>query len=121
MSRDQRVKDNWALIYAIERARKQNKKLAVGFFLVSEFLAASSRHYKFMIEGLETLSSKLRDLNLPFYLIEGDPTEKLPQFVETHEISEIITDFSPLKIKRHWINSLEKKLAIPIFDLSRAR
>jgi deoxyribodipyrimidine photolyase len=34
MSRDQRVNDNWALLYAMEKAQKTNAPVAVVFNLV---------------------------------------------------------------------------------------
>ena len=53
MSRDQRVQDNWALLYAQKLALKQNLPLYVCFCLVPTFLNATIRHYYFMIEGLK--------------------------------------------------------------------
>ena len=38
MSRDQRVKDNWALLFSQELAIKKNKALVVIFCLLSDFI-----------------------------------------------------------------------------------
>ena len=35
MSRDQRMRDNWALLYALEQASKNKAAVAVAFNLVS--------------------------------------------------------------------------------------
>ncbi|KAG7036090.1 Deoxyribodipyrimidine photo-lyase, partial [Cucurbita argyrosperma subsp. argyrosperma] len=43
MSRDQRVKDNWALIHAVDEANKANVPVAVAFDLFDQFLGANSR------------------------------------------------------------------------------
>ena len=53
MSRDQRVQDNWTLLYAQKLALKQNQPLYVCFSLVPTFLGATLRHYYFMLEGLK--------------------------------------------------------------------
>ncbi len=43
MSRDQRVNDNWALLYAQELAFSNKQPLAVVFNLVPDFLGATLR------------------------------------------------------------------------------
>ena len=53
MSREQRVQDNWSLLYAQKLALKQNLPLHVCFCLVPTFLGATYRHYYFMLEGLK--------------------------------------------------------------------
>lgn len=76
MSRDQRVQDNWALIYAQELALEQKKPLVALFCLVSGFLGAAMRQYAFMLRGLEEVESDLRALKIPFYVetgLSGEP------------------------------------------------
>ncbi len=58
MQREQRVNDNWALIYAYEKALENNEPLIVVFNLVTNFLDATLRQYHFMIEGLKEVRSK---------------------------------------------------------------
>jgi deoxyribodipyrimidine photo-lyase len=48
MSRDQRVSDNWALIYTLELAEKYRQQPVVFFCLVNDFLEATENHYSFM-------------------------------------------------------------------------
>jgi len=45
ISRDQRVQDNWALLYAQKLAIEKNKPFAVVFNLVPDFLEATIRLY----------------------------------------------------------------------------
>ena len=45
MSRDQRMNDNWALLFAQELAIKQKSALATIFCLVPRFLNATIRQY----------------------------------------------------------------------------
>ncbi len=60
MSRDQRINDNWALLYAQRIATKQAAPLAVVFCLAPQFLGATIRQYSFMIKGLQEVELNLR-------------------------------------------------------------
>lgn len=51
MSRDQRVQDNWAFLFAQKLALKNQVPLHVCFCLVSKFLDATIRHFDFMLKG----------------------------------------------------------------------
>jgi deoxyribodipyrimidine photo-lyase len=48
MSRDQRVHDNWALLFSQQLAIEKKESAAVVFNLVPEFLDATIRQYGFM-------------------------------------------------------------------------
>ncbi|KFM75820.1 Deoxyribodipyrimidine photo-lyase, partial [Stegodyphus mimosarum] len=56
MSRDQRVQDNWALLYAQYLAFKVDLPVCICFCLVPKFLDATIRHYRFMLKGLQEVS-----------------------------------------------------------------
>ena len=71
MSRDQRVRDNWALLYAQELALSLGQPLGVVFCLAPAFLGATRRQYGFMLKGLQEVAGDLADLNLPFFLLHG--------------------------------------------------
>lgn len=113
MSRDQRVDDNWALIYSQELSTE----VIVVFNLVNTFLDASKRHYDFMIKGLKKIEKRLKNLNIQFVLLIGDPKKNIPLFIKENDIKALITDFSPLKIKREWNKEILKKINIPFFEV----
>ena len=52
MSRDQRVRDNWALLFAANMAQEREVPLAVAFCLAPTFLGATIRQYGFLLKGL---------------------------------------------------------------------
>jgi len=106
MSRDQRVQDNWALIYAREEALRAGAPLAVVFCLTPGFPGATLRAYDFMLKGLQEVDASLRALGLPFFLLPGDPAKALPQFASAVRCSTVVTDFSPMEIKKEWLTSL---------------
>ncbi len=117
MSRDQRVRNNWALLVAQQLAADQHKALCIAFCLVPEFLGATIRQYSFMIEGLKEVEQDLRAKNIPFYLLTGKPDEEIPGFVEDIEASALVADFDPLRIKMKWKEDVLKKTRIPFFEV----
>jgi deoxyribodipyrimidine photo-lyase len=110
MGRDQRVYDNYALLYAQGLAMDLKLPLKVVFNLVPTFLSATIRQYDFMLKGLQEVESQLRDLNIPFYLLMGDPTINIPTFVTNHNASAIVSDFSPIRIVRNWFRNVASLL-----------
>ena len=106
MSREQRVIDNWALLYAIEMAEKLNTSMAVVFCLYSLYPGANIRHFDFLLRGLQITETKLRELNIPFYLLKGDPVTSLSSFLKEYKADVLITDFDPLRIKKQWKEKL---------------
>ena len=117
MSRDQRVKDNWALIYAQKIALKKKKPLIVVFCLQSKFLNALYRSFEFMLEGLRLVEEKLNELNIALIILIGDPEVILKQFIEDNNIGMVITDFSPLRIKQNWILTLKQGIKITFCEV----
>ena len=117
MSRDQRIRDNWALIYAQELALNHKQPIIVVFCLQPEFLNAEPRIFDFMLDGLEIIEKDCIELNITFVALEGDPRTVLTNFIDEYKIGTLITDFSPLKIKRNWVESLTSKLNISFSEV----
>jgi deoxyribodipyrimidine photo-lyase len=117
MNRDQRVKDNWALLYAQETALRLKQPLIVVFCLVPDFLGATIRHYGFMLRGLQGVEEQLYDKQIPFRLLTGEPHRELPAFVKKHDIGLLVTDFDPLRIKRVWKEKIMKNIAVPFHEV----
>ncbi|HPS89087.1 MAG TPA: deoxyribodipyrimidine photo-lyase, partial [Methanosarcina vacuolata] len=53
ISRDQRVEDNWALLFARKIAFEADVPVFVVFCLADGFLGAIRRQYEFMLRGLQ--------------------------------------------------------------------
>lgn len=117
MSRDQRVHDNWALLYAQKLALENNKHLVVVFNLVPDFLEATIRQYGFMLKGLREVESELFNYNIPLILTSGKPEEKIPDLLNSLKASILVSDFDPLKIKRIWKRDVAKKIIIPFYEV----
>ncbi|NTW69753.1 MAG: deoxyribodipyrimidine photo-lyase [Chlorobiaceae bacterium] len=117
MSRDQRVRHNWALLFARKKAEQLRQPLMVVFTLAPSFLNAPLRHYDFMLKGLQEVETKLRKLNIPFFLLQGEPESELSRFAIEMKAGVIVTDYSPLKISRKWKNTIGTQLSIPLFEV----
>ncbi len=117
ISRDQRMSDNWALLYAQEKALEKEESLIIVFSLSSSFLKSGFRQYSFMIEGLRELEENLHKKNIPFHLLFGSPEETIPIFIKKNNASSLITDFSPLRVKKKWLDKIVYSAEIPVFEI----
>ncbi|KAF8379312.1 hypothetical protein HHK36_028745 [Tetracentron sinense] len=103
MFRDQRLKDNWALIHAVDQANKANVPVAVAFNLFDHFLDAKARQLGFMLRGLQQLQRNLEEtFEIPFFLFQAKAVETIPNFLRECGASVLVTDFSPLREVRKW-------------------
>ena len=117
MSRDQRVNDNWALLFAQELALEKKLPLTVVFCLVPEFLSATIRHYGFMIKGLQEVETELAKKNIGFSLLSGSPENEIPLFIKKSKTSALVADFDPLRIKRGWKQVVAEKIDVPFYEV----
>lgn len=117
MSRDQRAEDNWALLFAQELAVERRVPLAVVFCLVPTFLGATIRQYGFMLRGLRQTEQSLRAKGIPLVLLRGEPGRELPRFAREHDVSALVTDFDPLRIKRQWLRGVASSLSAPFYEV----
>lgn len=112
MNRDQRVEDNWALLYAQERAEQENEKLIVAYEINELFLYSTERHIEFIRIGLQKVAQNLTEKNIPFALLHGK--ENIAKFAKNQGIGEIITDFFPLKNEMKHVEELAGAMDIPL-------
>lgn len=117
MQRDQRVNDNWALLFAQQKAEHNNVPLIVVFCLVSEFLGATLRQYDFMLRGLEEVETNLNKLNIPFKMLTGNPGEEIPKYLKEINAGLIVSDFNPLKIARQWKKAVLNNIDIAFYTI----
>jgi deoxyribodipyrimidine photo-lyase len=117
MSRDQRARDNWALLFTQALATKYSSPVEVVFCLVPTFLGATLRHYDFMLKGLQEVALNLREYHIPFTLLFGEPHTVLPKFLKDKKAGALVTDFSPLRINREWKKALDTKIDQAFFEV----
>ena len=117
MSRDQRVEDNWALLFAQELARVRKEAMAVVFCLAPSFLDATIRQYSFMLKGLQDVAKRLAEARIAFYLLHGRPEVQIPAFARDHGVGLLVSDFDPLRIKRGWKEEVSAGVDIPLYEV----
>lgn len=117
MSRDQRSRDNWALLFALQLAEEHRKDMMVVFTLSPSFPEANIRHYAFMLKGLHETGKHLSGYNIPFMVIPGNPPDTIKQLISEMKISYLVTDFDPLKIKRAWKKNVCDATDITVFEV----
>lgn len=117
MSRDQRSRDNWALLRAVEMSIERGSQLCVAFCLVPEFMGATWRQYAFMIGGLVELERELVAKGIGFRLLLGQPWTELPPFLHEVGAGAVVTDFDPIKIKMDWKRKVASGTFIPFYEV----
>lgn len=100
MTRDCRIKDNHALIFAQKKC--QTDELIIGYIQTNEI---SKRQLPFLLEGLSEVYEESKKLNIAFTVIDN-----ISEFIKKYNIIEIVIDFSPLKQYSEFI----KKIDIPL-------
>jgi deoxyribodipyrimidine photo-lyase len=75
MSRDQRIDDNWAVLYAQAQAHRigAGTGIHIVFNLADPlFPGANHRSFDFMLRGLKEVQAQAHSKNIPFTLLIGD-------------------------------------------------
>lgn len=114
MQSSQRVEFNLALNYTIKLANKNNSDLIVAFVL-TEFPHANLRHYEFMIQGLKEVKEKLKNMNIRFVLLKGDPVETIITLCNKSNL--LVTDRGYLKNLIKWREDISKRIEIPMIQV----
>jgi deoxyribodipyrimidine photo-lyase len=117
MSRDQRIGDNTALLYAQNLALGTRSPLVILFCLGPSFPGATLRQYSFMLEGLKEIEPKTRKLGIGFLIRVGNPPEIVQHACEELSAGALVTDFSPLRVPRQWKDQVNRKTGISFFEV----
>ncbi len=117
LSRDQRLRDNWALLYAQHKALQLKRPLVIVFCLVPGFLGAGHGHYSFMLAGLKESALSASRKNIGFCLLTGDPEDEIPVFMRRSGACLLVGDFDPLRVKRRWKKRLPGSIRVPFHEV----
>lgn len=119
MSRDCRVQDNWALLFAQRLALKNKLPLIVIFSLFEAHLQyPTRRHQHFLLEGLKHVDNECHSLNIQFCLVNESPKD-LAETIERNKLGGVVCDFSPLRKHQESKQTLMKSLpkSIPLVQV----
>jgi len=98
------------LLFAQKLALKFKLPLHVCFCLVPTFLDATIRHFGFMLKGLREVESECAQLGIGFHLLIGEASSSLVEFAQQRQAGAVVTDFSPLRLPRRWLDDVIKAL-----------
>jgi deoxyribodipyrimidine photo-lyase len=70
-----------------------------------------------MLKGLKEVERNLQLLNIPFFLMHGNPMQEIESFLSDRDACAIIADFSPLRRSREWKKSLEGQSCLPFCEV----
>ena len=115
MSRDQRVSDNHALVYAQSIALKNKVPLAVVFCLKPTINNRSREQYRWMIDSLLQVENSLQDLNIPFMMLIGNPIDTLSGLLHHTTPLAVVFDMNPLRGPRSLQKQIAAKAEFPVF------
>ena len=97
MGRDQRVRDNHALLAAQAEALEQKIPLLVVFNLLKRTGYRTREQYRFMVDGLQEVEQDLKKKDIPFILTIGSMPDNVAKLAKTMRPRSIYFDFSPLR------------------------
>jgi len=117
MSRDQRVSDNWALLYASECAKEMGVPLVVCFCIREKFPFATERLIDFIFSGLVEVEDNLFKHGISFLMLVGEPFREIPRMILKLKASMLVRDFNPLKYSKVWNKQLLDEIEIPIYEV----
>lgn len=115
MSRDQRVKDNHALIAAAKHAEVFNLPLVVVFNVYTNVKNRALQQYEWMINGLQKVEEQLRRLGIQFTVTIGKALENYNHIASEYNPAACYFDFSPLRGPRNVKKSFAEKINLPCY------
>ncbi|MEN2499519.1 MAG: hypothetical protein MHMPM18_003728 [Marteilia pararefringens] len=98
MSREQRLEDNWSLLWAKKIAEQLKVPMYICYILDREMLhRCQDRHYSFILENILHIISQCESLGLPFIFQQGSTSTHLIELSKKLKISTLVMDYSPLR------------------------
>lgn len=117
MHRDHRVQDNWALNFAALLARGAEAPLVAIHCLDPTYPVARPGHFRFLIEGLAGVRAGLKDLDIPFVQLLGDPPVHVGNLARNLDAWAVVADFDPLRHKRRWLSQVCEAAECPVYEV----
>ncbi len=118
MSRDQRVKDNFALLEAQQAALAAKLPLLVMFHVYTSLSVRAWQHFEFMIAGLKEIEKDLESLHIPFLVTYGQSiVESVTKVDREYKPTSWYIDFSPLRSARQWREKIAQSIKTAVIEV----
>jgi len=115
MQASQRILDNHALVYAIEKANSLSLPLLVYFGITDNFPEANQRHYHFMLQGLQEVQQNLEKIGVNCVFRHISPDKGAVQLAD--QASLLVVDRGYLRIQRQWREHVATHISIPCIQI----
>ena len=119
MNRDQRINDNWALLFAQQLALESGAPLGIVFCLRRDLRrhSGTARMLDFMLAGLREVERNAAARDIGFLFIIGQPDKEIPALAQRLDAGAIVTDFSPLRTARRWRRAIAKYTSAAFYEV----
>lgn len=119
MIRDQRAGDNWAFLYAQEKALEMHVPLVVVVALREDMAQHSllERSGRFMFEGLSETFDTLVRKNVRSILLIGNPVAGVVKCAWRLGAGLVVTDYSPLEPYATWKKQVARELEVSLQEV----
>lgn len=108
MQASQRAEYNHALEYAIRQGNDLGLPVVVFFGITNRFPEANSRHYLFMLEGLQEVGKALADRDILFVVRHISPVKGVIEM--SRRAALVVCDRGYLRIQRAWRAAAARKI-----------
>ena len=115
MQASQRILDNHALHYAIQKANEYRKHLVVFFGLTPSYPEANQRHYSFMLEGLREIQQSLEKQGITFVIQPISPEQGIKRLAT--DACLVVVDRGYLRIQRQWRQIIAQQVRCPLLQV----
>lgn len=110
-----RAEHNDALEFAVQSANEHGVPLHVVFGLTDDYPQASARHYRFLLEGLTEVASRLARRGIPFAVRRGSPAEVAA--AAARGAVEVVVDRGYLRHLVAWRRQLVARTDLPVWQV----
>lgn len=118
MSAAVRTQDNEALEFAIGRANATGRRLAVLFVLDPSYPEAQQRHFEFLRQGLDDVTTGLAQRNVKFVVRIGAIADQVLDVAA--DATEIVTDRTYLRHQRSTLRQVVERSGKPVTEVESA-
>lgn len=117
MERDLRLTDNWAMLFAQQEALIREKPLHVLIVIDPDVLATPSLLTRFRLKGIKELQPQFEALNIQLCITSGTYLESVSKYVISVDCHLLVTDFSPLHIKKRSLKKIVQDIKCPLIEV----
>jgi deoxyribodipyrimidine photo-lyase len=115
MQASQRILDNHALAFAIDKANSLNLPLVVFFGIKPNYPEANQRHYFFMLQGLQEVQIKLEEFGINVIFHKISPEYGAVNLAD--DASLLVVDRGYINIQRLWRDYVANRVSCPCIQI----